>query len=107
MTGEPLSVETYYKGEKHGLTTYYQNGYKYVEIPYVQGFKEGIERHYIDGELIVEETEYHRGVKQGSSVLYCDGSARTTWYFEDEPVSRSKYEQLMQRHELIMGGMQR
>ncbi len=106
MTGEPLLVENYYKGAKHGLSTYYQNGYKYLEVPYGQGLKNGVERHYIDGEIIVEETEYRNGIKQGTSILYCDGSAKTTWYFEDQPVSRSKYEQLVQRHELIMG-MQR
>ncbi len=107
MTGEPISVESYYKGLKHGLSTYYQNGYKYSEIPYAHGFKNGIERHYIDGEIIVEETEFHDGIKQGSSVLYCDGSAKTTWYFENHIVSRPKYEQLIERHELIMGMQQK
>ena len=107
MTGEPICVEHYYKGFKHGLATYYQNGYKYSEIPYSHGHKNGIERHYIDGEIIVEETEFRDGIKQGSSVLYCDGSAKTTWYFENQVVSRSKYEQLMDRHELIMGMQQR
>ncbi len=107
MTGEPISVENYYKGLKHGLSTYYQNGYKYSEIPYTQGLKNGIERHYIDGEIIVEETEFHDGIKQGSSILYCDGSARTTWYFENQIVSKSKYEQLMDRHALIMGMQQK
>jgi antitoxin component YwqK of YwqJK toxin-antitoxin module len=107
MTGEPICVEHYYKGLKHGLSTYYQNGYKYSEVPYAHGHKNGIERHYIDGELICEETEFHDGIKQGSSVLYCDGSAKTTWYFENQIVSRSKYEQLMDRHELIMGMQQK
>ena len=106
MGGEPISVENFYKGQKHGIATYYQNGYKYLETPYVQGLKNGIERHYIDGEIISEETEFQNDLRQGSSILYCDGSAKTNWYFEDELVSRSKYEQLMQRHELIMG-MQR
>ncbi len=107
MTGEPICVEHFAKGLKHGLSTYYQNGYKYSEIPYVHGLKNGVERHYIDGEIIVEETEFQNGIKQGSSVLYCDGSAKTTWYFENQIVSRSKYEQLMERHALIMGMRQK
>jgi antitoxin component YwqK of YwqJK toxin-antitoxin module len=102
MTGEPISVENYYKGLRHGLSTYYQNGYKYSEVPYAHGLKNGIERHYIDGEILVEETEFHDSIKQGASILYCDGSAKTTWYFENQIVSRSKYEQMMERHELIM-----
>lgn len=102
MTGEPIFVEQYINGHKHGVCTYYQNGYKYLEVPYAFGVKNGVERHYIDGETVSEETEYQDGIKNGPSVVYCDGSARTTWYFENQKVSRSKYEQLVQRHEAIM-----
>ena len=106
MTSEPLSVENYLHGEKHGLCTYYQNGSKYLEIPYERGFKEGVERQYIDGEIIVKETEFHEGAKHGPSVIYCDGSARTKWYFENQKVSRSKFDELSQRHNLIMSMQQ-
>lgn len=102
MSGEPLSVENYYQGVKHGLCTYFQNGYKYAEIPYAFGNKDGVTRHYIDGETIVEETEYKNDIKHGPSVIYCDGSARTTWYFENRKVSRPKYEELIRREEAIM-----
>ena len=102
MSGDPISVEQFAKGKKHGLCTYYQNGYKYLEVPYSLGFKDGVERHYIDGEVIVEETEFRDGIRHGPSIVYCDGSARTTWYFENQKVSRPKYEQLVIREEQIM-----
>ncbi len=102
MTGEPIYVEQYRKGLKHGMCTYYQNGYKYLEVPYSEGMKLGVEKHYIDGETVVEETEYLDGIKHGPSIIYCDGSAKTTWYFENQKVSRPKYEQLVLRHEMIM-----
>jgi antitoxin component YwqK of YwqJK toxin-antitoxin module len=102
MSGEPLSVEGYTNGILDGVATYYQNGYKYLEIPYTEGNKNGLVRHYIDGETVVEETEYLYGIKQGPSIVYCDGSARTTWYFEDRKVTRNQYEQLIQRRDMIM-----
>ncbi len=102
MTGEPISVEHLHKGEKHGLCTYYQNGYKYQESIYKNGLKDGVERHFVDGEIIVEETQYKNGVKHGPSIVYCDRSAKTTWYFENERVNKNKYEQLMNRQEAIL-----
>lgn len=103
MTGEPKSVENYYYGNKHGLCIYYQNGYKYREINYVHGIKEGMERHLIDGDIIVEETLYREGIKHGPSIVYYDQSAKTSYYFLDEKVSKSKYEALKAREELLIG----
>ena len=38
-SGEPLSREIFKDGVLHGLATYFQNGYKYLEVPYVGGIK--------------------------------------------------------------------
>ncbi len=102
MSGEPLSVENYFHGEKHGPSIYYQNGYKYLETYYTLGLKEGIERHYIDGDIVVEETEYKNGLRHGASIIFCDGSARTSWYFDDLKVSKPKFEELTVRSHAIM-----
>lgn len=102
MSGDPISVESYVHGEKHGLCTYYQNGSKYLEVPYVHNVKHGTERQFIDGEITVKEIDYQWGQKHGPSVIYCDGSARTTWYFDNHKVSRSKYDELVARHDMIM-----
>jgi len=102
MSGEPISVENYYYGNKHGLCSYYQNGYKFKEISYNHGLKDGLEKHLIDGETVVEETRYQDGIKHGPSIVYYDKSARTTWYFLNEKVSKNKYEQLCDRENLIM-----
>ena len=106
MTGEPVYVENYSLGKKHGPSTYYQSGYKYLESFYINGLKEGMERYYIDGEIIAEETEYQGGAKHGPSIVYCDGSAKTVWYFENQKVSKSTYEKLIHRHDLIMSAQQ-
>jgi antitoxin component YwqK of YwqJK toxin-antitoxin module len=102
MSGEPLSVENYLRGEKHGPATYYQNGYKYLEVNYDRNLKDGLERHFVDGDIVIEETEYKNGLKHGSSIVFCDGSARTTWYFEDAKVPKPKYEELTLRSQAIM-----
>lgn len=100
-SGDPIAVENYSYGKLHGLSTYFQNGYKYLESPYKLGKKEGIERQYIDGESIVEETEYHAGLKHGPSTFYSDGISKTEWYYNNDYVSRNKYEELSAREKMI------
>lgn len=100
-TGEPVLVENYECGELQGLCTYYQNGYKYQETPYRHGKKDGVERQFIDGETLVEETEYHDGQKHGLSTFYTDGLAKTEWYYNNEFVSRGKFEELHEREKMI------
>jgi antitoxin component YwqK of YwqJK toxin-antitoxin module len=100
-TGDPVIVENYYFGVLDGLCTYYQNGYKYLETPYRDGKKEGIERQYIDGETLVEETEYHADCRHGPSIFYTDGISKTEWYYNDEFISKAKFEELLEREKII------
>ena len=100
-TGDPILLETYTMGRLHGICTYFQNGYKYLETPYQNGRKEGIERQYIDGETLVEETEYHEGQKHGPSTFYCDGISKTEWFYNNELVSKNKFEELSEREKMI------
>lgn len=101
ITGEPILVENYECGELQGACTYYQNGYKYQETPYRHGKKHGIERQYIDGESLVEETEYYDGLKHGPSTFYVDGLSKTEWYYNNEFVSKGKFEELTEREKTI------
>lgn len=98
-SGSPISQEQYSEGLLNGLATYYQNGLKYKETPYVQGQKEGIERHYIDGETLAEESEWHDDSRHGPSVVFYDGVPSTTWYYNNEKVSRTKYDDLCNRED--------
>lgn len=101
LSGEPLSIENYRNGKKHGICTYYQNGYKYQETTYTEGRKDGIEKFYIDGETLSEETEYKAGNKHGPSIVFCDGTARTFWYFNNQKVSKSTFDQYEEREVMI------
>lgn len=99
--GEPILVENYECGELQGPATYYQNGYKYQETAFRHGNKHGIERQYIDGDTLVEETEYHDGLKHGPSTFYSDGFSKTEWYYNNEFVSKAKFEELIEREKMI------
>jgi len=100
-TGEPILVENYECGELQGPATYYQNGHKYQVTSYHHGKKHGLERQYVDGETLVEETEYLDGIKHGSSTFYSDGFAKTEWYYNNELVSKAKFDELSDREKMI------
>jgi len=102
INGEPIIAEQYCQGLKHGLCCYYQNGLKYLEAEFYQGQKHGTERQFVDGEVLVQETEYQYGKKQGACVTYCDGSRSTYWYFQNHLVSKEKYHKLMKREQYFI-----
>ncbi|WP_194848340.1 toxin-antitoxin system YwqK family antitoxin [Candidatus Neptunochlamydia vexilliferae] len=100
-SGEPISVETYERDLLHGRATYYQNGCRYLEINYYQGRKDGTERHFVDGETVVEETEWMDGQKHGPSIVFFDGMSRTRYYYNDQLVTKEKYRELYEMEENI------
>lgn len=97
--GDPIAQEFYREGILNGTAAYYQNGLKYLEIPFIHGEKEGIERHYIDGSTLAEETEFHDSKRHGPSVIFYDGVPTTTWYFNGEKVSRQRYEEMCKKED--------
>ncbi|OGN62222.1 MAG: hypothetical protein A3F09_00590 [Chlamydiae bacterium RIFCSPHIGHO2_12_FULL_49_11] len=101
MTGEPISVEQYVQGKRHGVCTYYQNGCKYLEVPYAYGIRHGIEREYIDGQVLAAESEYQNGERHGTTVVYVDGSAHTSWYYHNDKVTKEMFDDLSRRIEVI------
>jgi len=100
-TGEPISVETYTKNVLDGPATYYQNGCRYLELNYRDGRKHGIERHFVDGETVVEETEWMDGHKHGPSIVFFDGMSRTRYYYNNQAVSKERYRELSNMEENI------
>lgn len=100
-TGEPISVESYKKNVLDGQATYYQNGCRYLELTYKDGRKHGIERHFVDGETVVEETEWMDGQKHGPSIVFFDGMSRTRYYYNNQAVSKERYRELSEIEENI------
>lgn len=100
-SGEPISVESYHHNVLDGISTYFQNGCRYLEIEYRNGQKDGVERHFIDGETVVEETQWMDGQKHGPSVVFFDGMSRTRFYYNDQAVSKERYRELCEIEENI------
>lgn len=99
--GEPLSIENWSNGNLDGICTYFQNGVKYEEIEYREGFKHGVERHYIDGEAIASEIEWLDNQKHGPVTYYSDGISHTEWYYNNQMVTKAKFEELVEREKMI------
>ena len=91
--GEPQSIEEWVNGKQHGITTIFQNGEKYAEVPYVLNVKEGVEKRFRDnGNLLVEEITWNNGQRHGPTYIHLDGSTRTEWFYKGANVSRALFD---------------
>lgn len=101
--GEPLSVEQWVDGQLHGIASYYKNGTKYLEIAYRNGEKNGIERHFIDGQAVSQEIVWEADMKHGPSTFYFDGKAEEQqWFYGGKPVNKRKFDELLELDGHIM-----
>lgn len=90
--GEPNTIEQRVNGVQHGTTIVFQNGEKYAEVPYYGGTKNGIERRFMNDDVVIEEITWKNGVKTGPARTYLNGSVNTRWYFQDREVTQGGYE---------------
>ncbi len=100
-TGEPLAIEEWVNGQLHGKSRYFKNGNRYLEISYNYGQKHGIERHFIDGDIVSQEIAWDRDCKHGEAVFYADGKPESHWFYEGEHVSKRKFDELNRLDEII------
>jgi antitoxin component YwqK of YwqJK toxin-antitoxin module len=99
-TGEPLAVKEYIGGVLHGKSTFYKNGTKYLESYYLDGMKNGLEIHYIDGEVVSQEILWENDKRHGPSLYYVDGAPQTEYYYDGQIVSQEKWNELSQLDDL-------
>ena len=100
-SGEPISKEIYKDGLLDGVAVYFQNGYRYLECDYSNGRKSGVEKHYIDGEVVSEESLWKNNLRHGPTQIFFDGIVKTQWYYNNERVTKAKYDDLSRREEQI------
>ncbi len=102
MTGEPLAIEEWVNGQLHGKSTYFKNGSRYLEVSYLYGQKNGIERHFLDGEVVSQEIAWENDKKHGASVFYADNEATDqVWFYAGEQVSKRRFNELSSMDEMI------
>jgi antitoxin component YwqK of YwqJK toxin-antitoxin module len=92
--GEPLATKEYIGGLLHGKATFYENGVKYLEIFYLDGMKNGLEIHYIDGQIVSQEILWENDRRHGPSKYYIDNDAKVEYYYGGEIVSDEKWNEL-------------
>jgi antitoxin component YwqK of YwqJK toxin-antitoxin module len=100
-TGEPLATKEYVSGLLHGKSTLYKNGTKYLEVYYLDGKKNGLEIHYIDGEVVSQEILWENDKRHGPSKYFVDGVAQVEYYYDGSSVSESKWNELNHIDEMI------
>jgi len=99
--GEPLFIEEFVGGELHGRSTYFENGTRYAEVAYLYGQKNGLEKHFTDGNKVSEEIAWFNGKKHGLSIFYGEGKPEHQWFYSGEAVSKRKFDELNQIDEMI------
>lgn len=96
--GEPNTVGTWVDGKQNGITIVYKNGEKFAEVPYVNGMKNGVERRYRDGNILIEEICWKNDQKHGPDKVYIGGNnVQTSWFYDGQPMSEDKYLKLIAR----------
>lgn len=99
--GEPLAVKEYVAGKLHGKATFFKNGARYVDVHYLDGLKNGLEIHYIDGSVVSQEIVWENDHKHGPSKYYVDGIAEVEYYYDGDLVSEAKWKELNQLDDMI------
>lgn len=101
QSGEPLAIEEWVNGQLHGKSTYFKNGNRYLEISYRYGQKNGIECHYVDGDIIAQEILWENDLRHGPTTVYVDGKPEQHWFYAGESMSKRKYDELTDRGQMI------
>jgi antitoxin component YwqK of YwqJK toxin-antitoxin module len=100
-SGEPLSVEEMIDDQLHGKATYYEKGNKCIESSYLYGQKNGIERRYVDGEILSEEISFENNQKHGPATYFIGDRPHHEYYYAGEKISKRKYIELSRLDEMI------
>jgi len=101
-TGEPLAIEEWMNNQLHGKATYFANGKKQTEIYFIHGARHGVEKHFIDGEILEQEILWTRDRRHGATKFYVgDALAKTEWFYNGKLVSKKRYDELDQLDQMI------
>jgi antitoxin component YwqK of YwqJK toxin-antitoxin module len=100
-SGNLLTHATWSYGKLDGMHLGYRNEKKYFEIPYVDGKKHGIERHFtMHGELS-KEVHWDNNLRHGSSREHNNDFTDVQWYWRGIAVELKRFQMLEFREELI------
>lgn len=101
QTGEPVSIEEWLNGRLHGLSVYYKNGLKYLEVSFLDGMKNGLEIHFIDGNEVSQTISWENDKKHGPMTFFIEGMPQTQYYYDGQLVHQSRYEEMSRLDDMI------
>ncbi len=101
--GEPLAIQEYIQGKLHGKSTFFKNGVRDHEIYFLDGRKNGLEIHYIDGNIVSQEILWENDKRHGPAKFYnLDGSiANIEYYYDGKIVSEKKWNEFSRLDEIV------
>jgi antitoxin component YwqK of YwqJK toxin-antitoxin module len=92
--GEPSTIETWAYGEQTGTKTLFENGEKIAEVPYIHGVKNGIEKRFRNGHIVVEEISWHNDSMHGPRLTTIGDVSNIDYFYQGKNVSKSVFEKL-------------
>lgn len=92
--GVPERVEEWSHGKLHGSVITFENGRPVMVMPYVNGLRHGLEKHYAPSGELAAEINWCEDHRHGPSHYYAGRNATTEWYYEGEAVHYKTYERL-------------
>ncbi|NGX56448.1 MAG: hypothetical protein K1060chlam5_00691 [Candidatus Anoxychlamydiales bacterium] len=101
-TGTVLMEMNWKHGELDGMKYVYQSGKKIKEIPYSNGKKNGVERHFDENSRLLVEIHWENDKKHGSHRVYSEENTDIKWYYKGKAVSLKKFEDFNFREKLIV-----
>lgn len=101
QSGEPLAIKEYIQGKLHGKTTVFNNGVKTIETLYLDGMKNGMERHFLDGEMVAQEILWENDRRHGPSRYFLGEEAQVEYYYDGSLIGQEKWEELSQIDAMI------
>lgn len=100
-SGQVLMTMTWKDGNLDGTHLIYEKGTKIAEIPYNNGLKNGIERHFDTSGQLVSETHWELDKKHGSERVYKDNDTEIKWFYKGKAVSIKRFEDFCFREKLV------
>lgn len=95
--GQPATVEHYHLGLRHGHSVSYINGEKATEIPYLHGRREGVEKHYADGKMLVKTISWAKDEQHGPAEVLLPEAHRIEYWYRGQLVPKFTYERQLSK----------
>lgn len=100
-TGEPVVIEEWSNGKLHGKATVFKSGAKVSETSYLHGMKNGIETHYLDGEVMSQQIHWENDKMHGPATYFIGKTSKIEYYYNGQQVEKKIYDNELRLDDMI------